>query len=177
MADRAANVPTSFDGAPLDSTPPPPFETPSVAEPLPQSSAVPTADAIQQIPASEAKRPSDVGELYVFGGNCNGQRIRVDFHRFVVGAERDCDLRPASTQLSRHHCVFKRDEYALRVRDLGSKNGTYVNGRRIYNEAVLKPGDEVTIGDITLHVVLPQSPSVTQSSADSNPSISDFVIL
>jgi hypothetical protein len=138
------------------------------------SSNMPTAAAI---PLFDAAKPSSVGELQVMSGSCSGKRIRLDFRRFVVGNERDCDLRPFSPMLSRHHCVFKRDEYAVRVRDLGSNSGTYVNGRRIYSEAILRPGDDVTVGDVTLHVVLPQSPRVTQMRADSQPSISDFVIL
>jgi len=139
------------------------------------SSSAPTAAAIPQMPLPA--KPASVGELQVLSGNCCGQRIRLDFHHFVVGAERDCDLRPASPLLSRHHCVFKKDEYALRVRDLGSTNGTFVNGRRIFSEAILKPGDEVTIADVTLHVFLPRSPEVIHSTADSEPSISEFVIL
>jgi hypothetical protein len=140
-----------------------------------ESSSAPTAAAIPQMTLSG--RPASVGELQVLSGNCSGQRIRLDFHRFVVGAERDCDLRPASPLLSRHHCVFKKDEYSLRIRDLGSKNGTFVNGRRISSEAILKPGDEVKIGDVKFHVLLPRSPQVIYSKADSAPSISDFVIL
>jgi hypothetical protein len=139
------------------------------------SSSAPTAAAIPQMPFPA--KPASVGELQVLSGNCCGQRIRLDFHHFVVGAERDCDLRPASPLLSRHHCVFKKDEYALRVRDLGSTNGTFVNGRRIFSEAILKPGDEVTIAGVTLHVFLPRSPQVIHSTADSEPSISEFVIL
>jgi hypothetical protein len=138
------------------------------------SSSAPTAASIPQFDG-EAK-PSSVGELHVVSGSCTGKRIRMDFRRFVVGNERDCDLRPVSPMLSRHHCVFKRDEYAVRVRDLGSNTGTYVNGRRIQTEAILKPGDDVTVGDVTLHVVLPYSPRITQMQ-DSKPSISDFVIL
>jgi pSer/pThr/pTyr-binding forkhead associated (FHA) protein len=60
---------------------------------------------------------------------------------------------------------------------LGSTNGTFVNGRRIFSEAILKPGDEVTIAGVTLHVFLPRSPQVIHSTADSEPSISEFVIL
>src|SRR5580700_6293327 len=138
------------------------------------SSSAPTAASIPQF--DNATRPSSVGELQVVSGSCTGKRIRMDFRRFVVGNERDCDLRPVSPLLSRHHCVFKRDEYAVRVRDLGSNTGTFVNGRRIQTEAILKPGDDVTIGDVTLHVVLPYSPRITQMQ-DSTPSISDFVIL
>jgi hypothetical protein len=139
------------------------------------SSSAPTAASIPHFDGT--KRPSSVGELQVISGSCIGQRIRMDFRRFVIGKERDCDLRPTSPLLSRHHCVFKRDEYALRVRDLGSNSGTFVNGRRIQNEAILQPGDDVTIGDITFHVILPNAPRVTQMKDDSTPSISDFVIL
>ncbi len=138
------------------------------------SSSAPTAASLPQMEGPA--KPSSVGELHVVSGNLTGRRIRMDFRRFVIGNERDCDLRPASPMLSRHHCVFKRDEYALRVRDLGSNTGTYVNGRRILTEAILKPGDDVTVGDVTLHVILPHSPRVTQMQ-DSVPSISDFVIL
>jgi|SRR5580704_2989218 hypothetical protein len=140
-----------------------------------ESSSAPTAAAIPQIAAPP--KPSSVGELQVLSGNCSGQRIALDFRRFVVGAERDCNFRPIGPLLSRHHCVFKKDEYSLRVRDLGSTNGTFVNGRRIFSEAILKPGDEVRIADVTFHVVLPRGPDVIHLRPDSVPSISDFVIL
>jgi len=139
------------------------------------SSSAPTAAAISQI--AVPPKPSSVGELQVLSGPCSGQRIRLDFHRFVVGAERDCNFRPVGPLLSRHHCVFKKDEYSLRVRDLGSTNGTFVNGRRIFSEAILKPGDAVRIADVTFHVVLPRGPDVIHLRPDSVPSISDFVIL
>jgi len=139
------------------------------------ANSIPTAAAIPQIHFST--KPASVGELEVIGGSSNGQRIRMDFHHFVVGYERDCDLRPSSEFLSRHHCVFKKDEYALRVRDLGSRYGTFVNGRRIFGEVVLNPGDEVRVGDVKLFVILPRSPEVTRIAADSHPSLSDFVIL
>ena len=153
-------------------------EWPRIPEPSSsgrETSSAPTAAAIPHM-APPAK-PASVGELRILSGNCCGQRIRLDFHHFVVGAERDCDLRPGSSLLSRHHCVFKKDEYSLRIRDLGSTNGTFVNGRRIFGEAILKPGDEVTIGDVMFHVLLPRSPQVIHSTPDSAPSISDFVIL
>jgi pSer/pThr/pTyr-binding forkhead associated (FHA) protein len=156
---------------------PPPSDRPRTREPVApsESSSAPTAAAIPQMTAPA--KPASVGELQILSGNCSGQRIRLDFRRFVIGVERDCDLRPASPLLSRHHCVFKKDEYSLRIRDLGSTNGTFVNGRRIFSEAILKPGDEVTIGDVTFHVYLPRAPQVVHSMPDSVPSISDFVIL
>jgi hypothetical protein len=157
----------------------PTTEWPRTPEPVPSwepSSEAPTAAAIPHMTAAPPK-PASVGELQVMSGSCSGQRIRLNFHRFVVGAERDCNLRPSSPLLSRHHCVFKKDEYSLRVRDLGSTNGTFVNGRRIFTEAILKPGDEVRIADVTFYVILPRGPEVIHSKPDSMPSINDFVIL
>jgi pSer/pThr/pTyr-binding forkhead associated (FHA) protein len=72
-----------------------------------------------------------------------------------VGREEDCHLRPASEFISRHHCVFLLDAYALRLRDLGSKNGTFVNGRRIpSSEIVLLNEDMVSIGELVFQVEL-----------------------
>jgi hypothetical protein len=159
---------------PLSGTPREPEQYPG-SSPWGASNSVPTAAAIPQV--ASASKPQSVGELQIVTGNCCGQRIRLNFNRFLIGAERDCDLRPVSPLLSRHHCVFKKDEYSLRIRDLGSTNGTFVNGRRIFTEAILKPGDEVRIADVTFHVHLPAPPQVIQSTPDSVPSISDFVIL
>jgi pSer/pThr/pTyr-binding forkhead associated (FHA) protein len=139
------------------------------------SSSAATAAAMPQMTAPT--KPASVGELQIVTGNHCGERIRLDFHRFLIGAERDCDMRPTSPLLSRHHCVFKKDEYSLRIRDLGSMNGTFVNGRRIFTEAILKPGDVVRIADVTFQVHLPRPPQVIQAAPDSSPSISDFVIL
>lgn len=164
-------VPIRLEGAPTAEWVPI-DEAPAGRSP---ASTAPTAAAIPEMPA--APEPASVGELQVLSGACSGQRIRLNFRRFVVGAERDCDLRPPSPHLSRHHCVFKKDEYSLRIRDLGSTDGTFVNGRRIFSEAILKPGDQVRIADVTFHVSLPRAPEIVHARPDSTPSISDFVIL
>jgi len=53
--------------------------------------------------------------------------------------------------VSRHHAAFHVREGRLLVEDLGSTNGTYVNGKRV-EEAALSPGDEVIIGRFHLVV-------------------------
>jgi len=47
--------------------------------------------------------------------------------------------------LSRRHCIFSREGSAILVEDLGSTNGTFVNGKRV-ERAELNPGDTVRIG-------------------------------
>lgn len=92
--------------------------------------------------------------LKVIGGKNDGKLIQFKSKKFLVGREQDCHLRPNSDLVSRHHCVFTLDDYTLRLRDLGSTNGTLVNGRRIRGETVLTPGDVVRIGKLNLEVVI-----------------------
>ena len=67
----------------------------------------------------------------------------------MIGREEDCHLRPESEFVSRHHCVLLLDDYTLRIRDLGSKNGTFVNGRRVGSgETILLHDDTISIGEM-----------------------------
>jgi len=87
-------------------------------------------------------------ELHVIGGKHSGQVIPLNRRKFLIGRETDCQLRPNSELVSRHHCVFSIDEYSVRLRDLGSTNGTIVNGERIVKEVTLVAGDHVTVGNL-----------------------------
>jgi len=95
-------------------------------------------------------------ELSVVGGKHSGQIIPLNRRRFLIGREHDCQLRPNSERVSRHHCVFSLDDFSVRLKDLGSTNGTFVNGNRISKEIVLKNGDHVVIGNLEFQLsVLP----------------------
>jgi eukaryotic-like serine/threonine-protein kinase len=92
--------------------------------------------------------------------------------RCVVGRANDCDIQVPPDGLhadvSRHHCEFQIDPPRVRVRDLGSRNGTYVNGELVgqrprndeaedieletSNMHELKHGDEVLVGHTTIRV-------------------------
>ena len=50
----------------------------------------------------------------------------------VVGRREDCDLRIPLGEVSRKHCRFVKDGDALRVEDLGSSNGTFINGQKLF---------------------------------------------
>src|SRR5207237_3423088 len=71
----------------------------------------------------------------------------------VIGRREDCDLRIPLTDVSRKHARLVRDGDTLRLEDLGSSNGTYLNGQRV-QEAILIAGDSVQIGPVVfvLHV-------------------------
>lgn len=92
--------------------------------------------------------------LKVLSSRQQGSTIPLPTGRFLIGREEDCHLRPNSELVSRHHCVFTHDEYTVRVRDLGSTNGTFVNGNRVRGTAVLSSGDRVTVGKLEFEVVI-----------------------
>lgn len=66
---------------------------------------------------------------------------------FTIGRNDDCDLQIESPKVSREHAVVTRQRGRFRIRDLGSTNGTSVNGQRI-EEADLSDGDIVVIADL-----------------------------
>jgi pSer/pThr/pTyr-binding forkhead associated (FHA) protein len=103
--------------------------------------------------------------LRVLLGDLLGETIEVPEGKYLIGRESDCQLRRQSAFMSRHHCVLLLDEYTLRIRDLGSKNGTFVNGRRIGGgEVILLDGDIVAVGEITFEAILLQPTAGRQLS-------------
>ena len=80
--------------------------------------------------------------------------IQLPRGKFLIGRDPECQFRPNSPLVSRHHCVIVHDEYAVRIRDLGSKNGTIVNSERIHGDHVLASEDAITVGDVTLQILI-----------------------
>jgi len=103
-------------------------------------------------------------ELKILGGKHQGKSIPLSTKKFLVGREQDCHLRPNSDMVSRHHCVFSIDDYAVRLRDLGSTNGTRVNGVALRGEVMLKSGDQIGIGKMELELVVRQAVVATKPS-------------
>src|SRR3954462_8891950 len=79
----------------------------------------------------------------------DGQRRSFSMTRdmTVIGRREDCDLRIPLGDVSRKHCRLIRDGDVLKIEDLGSSNGTYLNARRV-QEALLSPGDSIQVGPV-----------------------------
>lgn len=69
--------------------------------------------------------------------------------RIVIGRAEDCDIRIASSAVSRHHCAIEPDEDDWIIRDLGSTLGVEMQGVKI-EQADIKDGLEVCIGPALL---------------------------
>jgi pSer/pThr/pTyr-binding forkhead associated (FHA) protein len=69
----------------------------------------------------------------------------------VIGRREDCDIRIPLGEVSRKHCRLIMEADALRVEDLGSSNGTFLNGQRV-QESVVQPGDRLQIGPVAFTV-------------------------
>jgi pSer/pThr/pTyr-binding forkhead associated (FHA) protein len=75
-----------------------------------------------------------------------------------IGRGPTADIRIPVASVSREHCEIASSGGALRIRDLGSSNGTYVNRKRV-QEAELKPGDLVGVGPAVFVVQVDGEPS------------------
>lgn len=66
---------------------------------------------------------------------------------WTFGTAADCDVRVADEYVSNHHCRITRDsDGAVWIEDLGSMNGTWVNGARVWNKRRIQPGAKIRIG-------------------------------
>lgn len=92
--------------------------------------------------------------LRVRVGKNAGQELTIPGPKFFIGRAEDCQLRPRSDLISRHHCALLVEEGFVAVRDFGSKNGTQVNGQRVCGEQELKVGDILVIGPLEFEVVI-----------------------
>jgi len=77
--------------------------------------------------------------------------IPLDHDFVMVGRDRWCHVRLNSPQVSRRHCSLTVDGDGVLVLDLGSTNGTRINGRRV-GQALLHPGDELWIAHYRFHL-------------------------
>lgn len=121
----------------------------------------------ERMAAAAAPRPAPVDEL-------GATRVRIAIPRFVlrgvsgaafgktypvatqqvIGRQSDCDIAIASEEISRRHAQVRPTPVGLMVEDLGSSNGTFINGQRV-QEGLLKPGEELRLDNIRFLLVAP----------------------
>jgi len=66
----------------------------------------------------------------------------------IIGRRHDCDLCIPLMVVSKRHCQLNLNKEAVKIRDLDSRNGTFLNGKRI-DETTVQAGDYIRIGPLT----------------------------
>lgn len=94
--------------------------------------------------------------LRVQSGSHAGKEIEVGQEKFLIGRSDSCQLRPKSESVSRKHCIIAVQEGRVLVQDLKSRNGTFVNEKRLPPDKakVLKDGDMLRVGKLSFGVVI-----------------------
>jgi pSer/pThr/pTyr-binding forkhead associated (FHA) protein len=90
--------------------------------------------------------------LIAQSGPLQGERWILQRDRFLIGRGPECDIVVPDRQISRQHARLSRTADGIQVEDLGSKNGTHVNGARIEAPMLLQDGDVVQVA-FTLELV------------------------
>ena len=75
----------------------------------------------------------------------------------VIGRRHDCDLCIPLKVVSRRHCQLSQNNETVKIRDLDSQIGTFVNGKRI-SDASIQAGDYITIGPLTFQLQIDGNP-------------------
>ena len=75
----------------------------------------------------------------------NGTSREIDQQKIVIGRSRDCDIQLADSNVSRRHAELRQEGASYWIFDLGSTNGTEVNGKRV-KRAELRDGDKIMLG-------------------------------
>lgn len=102
--------------------------------------------------------------LYLTGPGMPAQKFILDRPVVTIGRSSVNDLPVADKMLSRQHARIVRDHNGgLTVEDLGSRNGTFLNGDRLVSVQPLRSGDRITVGAVTIKV---ESESTTRVRID-----------
>lgn len=96
-------------------------------------------------------------KLKVLHGAHAGKELPVKGPQFVIGRGEGCHLRAKSDTISRQHCVVALSDGKVLVKDLGSKNGTFINEVPVEKTSVLRMGDTLRAGALSFEVLIDHS--------------------
>jgi pSer/pThr/pTyr-binding forkhead associated (FHA) protein len=100
--------------------------------------------------------------LKVIEGAKSGAKVAVKKSEFLIGRSQSCHLCAGSSAVSRQHCKITRSDSRVTIKDLDSRNGTYVNGEKVTEEIELATGDEITVGPLKFLITITPGISSTK---------------
>jgi predicted component of type VI protein secretion system len=103
--------------------------------------------------------------LLVVQGKPAGKSLLFGPGDYFLGRGQECHVRFNSDWVSRQHCLLRVVADQASVRDLGSRNGTLVNGQLVGQERFLLQGDQVQVGPVVFEVHLDREPGPNPTPA------------
>jgi pSer/pThr/pTyr-binding forkhead associated (FHA) protein len=85
------------------------------------------------------------------------RRVEIDHFPFILGRSSSCDFQVVHPMVSRKHCELVPADDGVKVLDLHSSNGTYVNGHRVWETEVVHDGDEIHLACVSYRVAVDPS--------------------
>jgi len=107
-----------------------------------------------------------IAKLIVASGKSAGRSIAIKRNKLLIGRAEGCDVRPLSEDVSRRHCAITVGPAEVWVEDLGSRNGTFVNGAKIAERTKVVDGDIVRVGSLELKVSCTMPAAQTPGTED-----------
>ena len=104
--------------------------------------------------------------LVLFKKNGSQKSFSLPSSITVIGRRHDCDFCIPLDDVSKRHCQFDRNNETLEVRDLGSRNGTYLNGQKVNGETPVQAGDYLQVGPLVFQLQIDGEPEKTVPPQD-----------
>jgi len=109
--------------------------------------------------------------------NLMEQKFEIPYREILIGRGSESDIKIQDLKASRKHAVITYYQNKFYIKDLNSKNGTYLNGRKIQTE-VLNNGDEIRVGDYIIKFYIIETPVYVHKDNDIlAPVISVFAVI
>ena len=105
-----------------------------------------------------------MAKLVVLSAGLNGRTHELNVDKTTIGRVEDNTFQIADPSVSSHHCEVLLQGNEVLIRDLGSTNGSFINGEKI-SESILKPGQTLKLGQIELQLLTEGMPMPSAAAA------------
>src|SRR5438046_1227399 len=108
-------------------------------------------------------------KLIVVNGQARQREMELELPA-VIGRSRAAAVTIGDPMVSRQHCFLEEQGGMVLLRDNGSLNGTILDGQRVQNEAIIRPGAKLTVGPLTFVVIYEPTGEGVQADTGTMPS-------
>ena len=120
-------------------------------------------------PLSRAALASSMRVLLIRSGRYKGKKLLLPNEEVTIGRGKNCQIRDKSEELAEEHCALKPTAEGLRVQDLDTEQGTFVNRERIDEPVFMRPGDLLRIGPLLYQLAGHDTPDEEEDTGTTLP--------